>query len=390
MRRLRPTTGQPFLDKITAKPFGLIDSRDAPEITKSRFFSNSLPHATTYQEQELGINPRKRTYASLYAAAPEAYILEAENVFLFRGVLHSKSGEALADSFRIIDPQNGVLAGYNNRNPDVQPLNGWHFVHAPVPKPSPPLVYEDRVVPFFSSPKFGHWILEALTSLWAHEHGVRGKYMLYPNTQIPPFLEALAAPFGLSGSDFFSPTEYMLLKQVVLPSKVYMHSGGYISNRAKTVWKKVTDFHTSGKTKDLPRKIYISRKNIPIRPLLNEPRCEEIFSSYGFSSIQPENFSMSEQIQIFAQATHVAGPIGSAMHNLVWSRIPEQVKTLFLCPDSFLYSHNFFYLEQSFNRIPFSVYGTSAASPYTENPSSADWILDEANLKAAIEQWLDV
>lgn len=389
MRSLWRTTGDPLLDKITAKPFALLDSKDAPEVTKACFFPDTSSHAAIYHEQELGINPCKRTYASLHKTIPDAYILEAENVILFRGTLHSKGGEALADSFRIIDPHKGVMAGYSGHMHGLRPLNGHYFIHAPAAEAPPQFIHEETVIPFFSAPEFGHWILETLTSLWAQEHGAQGKYMLYPGTRLPAFMEILTAPFGLSKEDFFSPAEYMLLKRVLLPSKAYMHCGGYVSDRAKDVWKRVVDFHAPDEIKDPPRKLYVSRKNIPVRRLLNEARCEEIFSSYGFHIIQPEKLPLLEQIHLFSQATHVAGPIGSGMHNIIWARRPERVKALFLCSDSFLRNHNFFYIEQSFNRVSFTVYGSSASPPHDNSLYSEDWFLSETNLKMAIEQWLD-
>lgn len=115
-----------------------------------------------------------------------------------------------------------------------------------------------------------------------------------------------------------------------------------------------------------PKKIYVSRLGDKIRPISNEVEVCALFAKYGFSIIKPVDFSYGEMIPVFANAEFIAGPVGSAMTRIGFSRPGFSFLQL-----SFEGSHDYFmhcnanwagarksytYLEDSCN----IVYGSSS------------------------------
>ena len=387
MRSLKIHFGHPVLDKIQEKPFGIIDYEKAPEVVNSRYFPDSSAYNSEHREHVLGINPRTITRRTRYNHMPTSYIHEAENVLMYRGILHSRDGSAFIDSFRAYGPHKDVRVYYSN----LIKLNEFFHIHGPGISMDSEVVYGEPVIPFFvnSSKVYGHWFLETLPALWALEHGVRGKLVLSPWVKgIPAFLPAMLLPFGLSESDVLFSSEKMRFSKVFLPSKPFM-LGQYITDRAKAIWNKIALFYASDVDSTMyPRKIYVSRRGIASRSLLNEAECEALFVKYGFTAVQPEQLPFSEQVRLFSRATHIAGPIGSGMHNIVFSLNPNQVRMLCLISDSFVSTGTYSCIEHMFERSFFSVYGNAIDNP-KRRKSHHDYKLDLKNLDVAIQQWLD-
>ncbi len=65
--------------------------------------------------------------------------------------------------------------------------------------------------------------------------------------------------------------------------------------------------------------LYLTRRGLPVRPLINEDEVCELFASRGFQIINPGGLTFEEVRRLFASAACVAGPYGSAFHNLVFS-----------------------------------------------------------------------
>jgi hypothetical protein len=73
------------------------------------------------------------------------------------------------------------------------------------------------------------------------------------------------------------------------------------------------------------KKIYVTRRN-NLRPIRDESKLHEHLHTNGFEVVDLQNMSLSKQISIFYNATHVISPHGAALANLIWSR--ERTKVL--------------------------------------------------------------
>ncbi|MBR0560360.1 glycosyltransferase family 61 protein [Neokomagataea anthophila] len=69
-----------------------------------------------------------------------------------------------------------------------------------------------------------------------------------------------------------------------------------------------------------PVNLFIERGQSPNRFVSNEAELSQALTQIGFTSVQPETFSLTEQIRLFSQAHIVIGALGAGMANLAWCK----------------------------------------------------------------------
>lgn len=123
---------------------------------------------------------------------------------------------------------------------------------------------------------------------------------------------------------------------------------------------------------------------------MNEADCEQLFKNNGFRIICPEDIPMQEQINIFSRASHIAGPIGAGLHNVVFSR-NRKLKVLFLNPLGFHPTNAYKNIEYAFGRAIYTVYGEylfPGPENAAANPFADPWVVDMESLEQGLMQWL--
>jgi capsular polysaccharide biosynthesis protein len=269
---------------------------------------------------------------------------------------------------------------------------GYHIPQRPAEASEPGVLEcEEVLLPFFTlQPVYGHWLLEAVSSLWAWDEVCRlagerrPKLLLYPVHEAPAYVREFCRPFGITEADYFFPSSCcMRLHRIFLPTRAYMHMA-YVSTMAKTVWSRIASYHDKFSSLTGMNKMYVSRSRVKGRKLLNESECEKFFARRGFQSVHPQELPLADQIRLFAEARYIAGPVGSAVHNVVFSRHPGDLKTLFLAPRDFASLSAIAAIEHGYGRTANFVYGSARDK---EGPNV--WSLDGTNLEKAVEQWLN-
>jgi capsular polysaccharide biosynthesis protein len=69
-----------------------------------------------------------------------------------------------------------------------------------------------------------------------------------------------------------------------------------------------------------PRRIYLSRRGVPTRRVVNEEAVLALLEPHGFVAVQSEQLSLVEQIALFRGATHIVAPHGASLTNLLHAR----------------------------------------------------------------------
>lgn len=82
----------------------------------------------------------------------------------------------------------------------------------------------------------------------------------------------------------------------------------------------------------IPKKIFLSRKFQSRSRLSNADETEELFTSYGYTVIYPENMLFSDQVQFFRNADYIAAAGGAALSNLLFCR--EGTHVAIIAPES--------------------------------------------------------
>ncbi len=132
-----------------------------------------------------------------------------------------------------------------------------------------------------------------------------------------------------------------------------------------------------------PSKIYINRLDSEARKLMNEDEIISCVEAHGFTSISLSNFSIENQIELFAGASHIIAPHGAGETNVVYCA-PETKLLELLCNN---------YVQWSMRRIGSLVpmeYGCIIGKEIGEAKQTwqRKWHLDVSDLANALKDFL--
>lgn len=116
---------------------------------------------------------------------------------------------------------------------------------------------------------------------------------------------------------------------VIFPTRSYIDMAMLLAHRVLLPHI----FETAGVANPIaergPLKIFVRRGGTAnARNLLNPTKVEAWFAARGYTAVDPGTLSFSEQVLLFARATHVAGIEGGAMTNIIFAPHLKQVVML--------------------------------------------------------------
>lgn len=77
-------------------------------------------------------------------------------------------------------------------------------------------------------------------------------------------------------------------------------------------------------------KLYISRRKSLIPRLENQDAVENVFKSFGYEIIFPQDMSFQDELKIFSEAEFIAGASGAGLTNIMFAN--ENAKVIFIQP----------------------------------------------------------
>ncbi len=131
------------------------------------------------------------------------------------------------------------------------------------------------------------------------------------------------------------------------------------------------------------KRIYISRRLVPGRTLVNEAAIEEIFSDLGFQIIHPQCLPIEDKIAIFAGAEFIAGPAGSALHNAVFSG--PKTKILIIASSGWLHVIDMF-INQQPGQLGYVIGDPLVPATGSRRRTSGEWSVDVDEVREAAHQ----
>ncbi len=378
----------PEFDGIFSSPVGIVsDYGQAPEYCGTRCFPDHSPPPEDYEIQILGKRPETIPVKAKYARVPVPQVHELSHPLWYDGFIFSQTGDLFVDSAReyLEEPLRiTCFRGLDNQEP--RPHEGGLFLMPPPRrKQMETKRYGGQYMPFFTINHYGHYLMESVSMLWVLEHGLKPALILHNAlSRVPDCLLGLVEPFGLDESSFIIPEPFASFETVFMQRRSYMHRH-YFGLAAQKVFYRIAEYYAQPDDQ-WPKRIYLSRRKMGTRRLLNEAECEELFQRYGFTVVNPEELTVARQAALFARATHVAGPQGSALHNRVLSLEPRGLKVLILAmPPLFT---PFPMIERVYGRPATVVMGR----PVFQSPvhyEASTWTMPLDNLEIGLRQWLD-
>ena len=161
-----------------------------------------------------------------------------------------------------------------------------------------------------------HWMIPILSRVaLAQERGLLDDRLLVVPEGLSGWMTETLALLGL-------PPE----RQVVVPlgQRLHFHDALLLSSIEHVSAAAVQALrHRLLGTSTLPphdgRALFLSRKDLNLRKLQNEPQIEALARDMGFQVISPQDYSVSDQIGLFRQARGIAAVEGAALTNSLFS-----------------------------------------------------------------------
>lgn len=236
---------------------------------------------------------------------------------------------------------------------------------------------------------YGHFLIESLARMWRlmrHEEFDRIIFHSHPGAiEACPIGDFLLETLGWSKEKITIINEPTQIPLLTIPDPAIRLG----STEAFAVHKQVCSAITDRTFGDIyspfpkqPQPIYFSRSKFTIRPVFGELELEHELARQGWEIVYPEQLSVPEQIKISRKSNIYCGIIGSAMHNLMFSRQGTRVfyiereprhRTTYNTLEAF---DKVIGLEPTYIRA--NIEAATFAGPYLINPNI---VLD--NLKAA-------
>jgi len=144
---------------------------------------------------------------------------------------------------------------------------------------------------------------------------------------------------------YLKPRESVLVERLIYPSyhtwmpvnirkhgmmrpEDFLIADSAVFNMRNTILKtqKISETYSN-------KKIFISRRNNKMMRLMNEASIAEIFKSYGFEILYPEDMDITEQIRVYSHASILAGATGAAFTNIIYA--PQNAKIICIIPKEY-------------------------------------------------------
>lgn len=221
----------------------------------------------------------------------------------------------------------------------VPELEGCHLQHKVVLISQP--AYEN----------YWHWTSEVLGRLALLEmFDVEYDYLLIP-LAARPFMKDSLKLWGIPEHKIINlpqnPKFYVQAQELIVPSLVSTtnYNMSYFSCYAQPEIvqyiraKLLAGAVNNRSEKKLAKRIFISRKDTPVRQIINEDEVFALLQPYGFERYQLSQLSMADQINLFHDAEIILAPQGTCLANTIFCKPETIIVELFqgLCDSTFWY-----------------------------------------------------
>jgi capsular polysaccharide biosynthesis protein len=177
---------------------------------------------------------------------------------------------------------------------------------------------------------FGHFMTEDIAKLW----GWSTARAAHPELKIllstdeldgePATVQrAVLAAWGIPASDVVCIDQPARVDLLVGATQMF-YNGTYVHPEMEQIWRRLREQLRSphGQRAPTPKRIFVTRAPDGVRTCRNGAEVEGMFVEHGFEIARPEQLTIRQQVDLFAEAEFVAGFGGSGMFSSVYSTIP--------------------------------------------------------------------
>lgn len=273
--------------------------------------------------------PQKRDISSgipLEEVKPDNYgpsfvtILEDTTVLGPAGIGRTSEGSLIADTVARPYHAEGRLAnGISRSMKSFGPIRSRREIQTPgYMEPSQHFEVACPLIQMWGE-NYYHWVGETLTKLRDVKHICERldiePTLLIPNEPNSWMIESLKL-LGYDENNFVELSNLVVgVDRLIVPTYPDPNASDLRWLRSQMV------SGAKGETSpiDISERIFVTRKDATRRQMKNVTQVEELLQARGFEIIDPGNFSVAEQVQMFSDAEVIVGVHGAGLTNIAYS-----------------------------------------------------------------------
>jgi capsular polysaccharide biosynthesis protein len=170
---------------------------------------------------------------------------------------------------------------------------------------------------------YGHFLTESMSRFWWHEAADSFDHLvaygfIHNNgrVHVQRFHRHMTGILGIPLKRMELLTAPVRFDEIVVPEQLFIF-GSHVNVRAGDIYGRIAEHHRAG----IPSgRIFLTKSVHPHARLANAHGVEDVFASFGFRVIYPEEVKIERQLDYYVNSEVIAGLSGSAMHNCLFSR----------------------------------------------------------------------
>ena len=192
---------------------------------------------------------------------------------------------------------------------------------------------------------FGMWILKCLPKLMVLSLLGESDVRVVVPTNVPDKYLALMQALGIPAGQiiFHDPQGVSMFGKLLLPPKMYKFRSSRYGNPFEVFCGDKQHGHCAYSQLLPPtsesKRIYVTRRGNNRRRLANEKAVERLFTEFGFQIVEPSTLTAVQTISLFRDCQFIAGPFGSGLYNILFSR--QAPRALVLTPPVLKFNKQF-------------------------------------------------
>lgn len=168
------------------------------------------------------------------------------------------------------------------------------------------------------SGNYYHWFTETLPRLFKAKDSLnKNALMVLPNNCKKDFILGSIRLLGFQYAFIDHPFKKLKLPRVLFLPHV-IASGRVDAEVIKSLRAGLLGVIPEKKNVQGTDKIYISRQKAEVRKLLNEEEAIVVLKKYGFTTVNMEDYSWQEQVQIMKNVRYLVAPHGAGLTNMIF------------------------------------------------------------------------
>lgn len=224
-----------------------------------------------------------------------------------------------------------------------------------------------------------HWITEVLPRLSALDTLPAADSPILVNAPLSAWQEESLYLLGIDRSRIVVLGDRYLSAEVLLfPSII----GDPSPHPAACRWLRER-YLPAGEPLQGGRRLYVTRRLARCRRVTNETELEPILKKYGFEIVEAERLSFAEQVRLFSEASHIAGPHGAGLANAIFA--PTSCKILELFQPSYLLASTY-KIATCLGQEYWYLSGSATIDDGRDSDNTRDMTIDCGNLFACLKE----